>query len=656
MRRGFVSPIAAAIARRAVWAAGALRAMTSSNVDSCQLDAGEIPQDETPAWIQVAAEGLYKGHQSGEFTLDKGVFDELVRNFRAHPAYKAGSDGYGTTNVIAFDWRHASEAPPAAGGAYAIENQSAHGWARDLETRIAADGKAQLWALSVFFNPARKLIHEKRIQWTSVAIWPNATDPLTGSNIGWYMSSIALTNDPFIQGMQPIAASRMYDPYDRPCTPTEVVERLRRLFGLAEMATLGAILENLATLRAAATGAMAAPPGVDVNELVGSLRLLFNLPTLSTAKDVFDEADKLLGALADEQPDSSKRPSQINPGRPPVTANQNRSQENDMDPKIAALLALIAGGLGTLPTVEAIESEWRRIQLDKTMVIKHLLDTTGAADVPSATAKIKAMLAACGVQDVDAAVKDLVAKAAQMKELMAAVPELEQMLDEATVTDDKAAVEDVGQMLILRGYAPEDWGQGFVQDFMTVLLHDRTGGIDFSEPSKLTRQQKADGLKARKLAREAFLKKHLPEEQGPARPANAHYLTNTLFGGQTAPQQRPAQQLGRMQQGNPYGFQQGGGMPFRAGAPAGFGRPQQGQGNGQGGGGQNNGHGAGEIDLTKYSGNLRQCALAAAQDRMGTDNWNKLTQAEQFRKATEVIEMARASGADLSGIVGGDQL
>jgi hypothetical protein len=645
--------------RRAIWAAGAARSPFCAWVE---LEATVDPANDAPVWVHVATEGNYRGHAAGEFTLDRPVFEQLVKNFRAHPAFKLGADGFGCEDVIAYDWRHASEQPPAAGGAETIVVQAAHGWARDLDIRTGTDGKAQLWALSMFLGEAKKLISEKRIKWTSVAIWPNAPDPVTGENVGWYLSSIALTNDPFIQGMTPIAASRYFDPYDRPCSPTDVVEKLRRLFGLAEMADLGVVLQQIATLRAAASGAMAAPPGVDVDELVGALRFLFNLPTLASAAAVFDEADKLIGALADElrtnpatplAADRKPQPPTAGGGAPPKT-----EETITVDPKLLALIALLAGALQVPATFEAVELEAKRLHLDRPGTLKVLLDTAGGAagsDVDSATKKIQALLAAVGVQDPEQACRELVDRAAQAKALLEALPELEQILEDRAASEDQMAEEDVGQMLIARGYSL-DALDPHTRDVADVMMFKRCGAtafaFSFDRDNKPTDKvleriagirKASEALKQRVECRRAFYAEYA--EQPPPAPAGGHYLTSKLFANPGAGQPPAPGAAGGGPKPPPWmrGAEQGhGGQP-----PAHLGRPQ-GPGQGPGGGAPpaHQGKTPHEYDLSRFSGNLRQRALACASERMG-DQWKKLSQADQFRKASELLAYMESAGYDL---------
>lgn len=177
---------------------------------SKKLDA---PPENAPVWEQIAKEGEYKGHASGEFTLDAQVFADIIKNFRAHPSYRAadvrtpwteGGDNSNSGRVIPWDFHHANEAAPTS---VAVQGAPAQGWVLDLKTEQGPDGLT-LWALTDWLEPARTYIRNGQYQWSSVAIWPDSHDAVTGKPIGTYLSSVAITNDPFIQGMQPLAASR----------------------------------------------------------------------------------------------------------------------------------------------------------------------------------------------------------------------------------------------------------------------------------------------------------------------------------------------------------------------------------------------------------------------------------------------------------------
>src|SRR5687768_11905596 len=58
-------------------------------------------------WIHVATEGTRKGHPMGAFTLDRGIFENMIANFRADPRYKQDpATGLGMTKVVPFDYEH----------------------------------------------------------------------------------------------------------------------------------------------------------------------------------------------------------------------------------------------------------------------------------------------------------------------------------------------------------------------------------------------------------------------------------------------------------------------------------------------------------------------------------------------------------------------
>jgi hypothetical protein len=333
-----------------------------------------------PKWIQLCAAGSYV-YRGEPVTITPATFDQMIANFRAHPSYDAGARNLfgkpsaevaplvlaGRFGVVALNFDH----PPLGGP------RPGSGWILELDRR---DG--ELWGLCWFGERAYAGMLSREWSWTSIE-WTGATaDPKTGKDIGAYLSGVALTNDPFIQGMQPIQMSRCAEceakhlemPGTAPPFPpnfdelfpderryvdslsaedlkrfaeypweqciadqkkrgysderakkicgsikaqnaarmsrgpvvwfgpaTDVLCELRACFGLPETADVGAVIGEVAKLRSWALGQSAAPIGVDVGGLVGRVRMLLALPTLSEPANIFAELDKLLGRLADEQ-------------------------------------------------------------------------------------------------------------------------------------------------------------------------------------------------------------------------------------------------------------------------------------------------------------------------------------------------------------------
>lgn len=392
---------------------------------SVKLDA--TIDGDAPKWAQVAEEGEYKGHPAGKFTLNAEVFNEIVENLHNHPSYVANP---GKARVIPFDFSHCSEQDPTI-GMLPVEGAPAQAWGLDLACRIGADGKAELWCLTEYLEPAKSYVKAGKYQWTSVVIWPNAVDPKTGENLGWYLSSIAFTNDPFIQGMVPIAAAgwrgkngqKLDTDYEQDVTE-DLIRQLRCLFGLNELATVDDIMLALAKLRSYCANPGSEPPGVDSDDLVCGLRWMFNLPTLSSVDEVFAEADKLLATLA-EQATSSR-----------MTTNAGGSpKETHVDKNAEAVIAL-AGRLKV--TLKDGEHPGPRLL--------EAVDQAGQAG-NAATDNLKAIMGALGVPDPDAAVAKIAEMFKSVSALEAAMPELKQLRDMKDQSEQKAQEDDVTQAM-----------------------------------------------------------------------------------------------------------------------------------------------------------------------------------------------------------------
>lgn len=161
---------------------------------SLQDEAGKLrvlaDEANKPVWIQLAKVGTFKGHSAGPFELNPEIFAQIVKNFEA------------TVNKrIPIDFEHASE-EDAAAGSIPVDGAPAQGWILKLENR----GAAGLWGLVEWLEPARTYIREGKYKFFSPAIRFGAKDRVTGQPIGARMTSGALTNNPFLDGLAPLAA------------------------------------------------------------------------------------------------------------------------------------------------------------------------------------------------------------------------------------------------------------------------------------------------------------------------------------------------------------------------------------------------------------------------------------------------------------------
>ena len=151
----------------------------------------DISKWSPPKWNQLAKVGTFKGHPSGPFELTPVIFDEIVRNFNA------------TINRRApIDYEHASE-QPSTEGSIPTQGAPAHGWIIAMENR----GRDGLWGLTTLHPDAAQKVREGQYMFFSPAIRFGSRDRESGQPIGARMTSGALTNNPFLDGMKPFLAS-----------------------------------------------------------------------------------------------------------------------------------------------------------------------------------------------------------------------------------------------------------------------------------------------------------------------------------------------------------------------------------------------------------------------------------------------------------------
>ena len=153
-------------------------------------DGGEAAVGHS-TWNQIARLGVFKGHPQGAVEFTPQVFNEIIANFRA------------TQNgEVPGDYEHTSERLPPT---VATDGVPAPFWVTDVATR---NGDKELWAKFSWVDPqAVRYVRAKQYRYVSPAVNFNARSRETGLPIGARLTSVALTNHPFLDGMQPIAAS-----------------------------------------------------------------------------------------------------------------------------------------------------------------------------------------------------------------------------------------------------------------------------------------------------------------------------------------------------------------------------------------------------------------------------------------------------------------
>lgn len=145
------------------------------------------------SWIQVAKTGKFQSARYGKFEITRQDLSQMKQNFMAVTP-KAPTK-------LPVDYNHGSMAPRNA------EEGKAAGWFQSLELR--ADGD-ELWALVDWTKPASEKIANREYLYVSPSFAKNHVHS-DGRKIGTTLLAAALTNHPFLEGMQPISLTRATD-------------------------------------------------------------------------------------------------------------------------------------------------------------------------------------------------------------------------------------------------------------------------------------------------------------------------------------------------------------------------------------------------------------------------------------------------------------
>jgi len=149
------------------------------------------PGEDRVARIQVAGLGKWKGHKDGPFQITLAHLKSMLARAKAR------------LSDIAVDWNHASLRDPNAGAA---------GWLRPMTFAIEDDeyGQPALFADARWTPKAATGIRGEEWRLFSPVIGFGKKDRETNEPVLAEIFGGGLTNDPFIDGMRPIALSRLW--------------------------------------------------------------------------------------------------------------------------------------------------------------------------------------------------------------------------------------------------------------------------------------------------------------------------------------------------------------------------------------------------------------------------------------------------------------
>jgi hypothetical protein len=324
----------------------------SVDIDTTLLDDSGPVEAGPPklVWNQLNKLGAFRGHPSGPFEITEQINAEIERNFRATHNQK-----------IPIDFEHASEQDPTA-GTIPTEGAPAQGWIHDLQNR----GRAGLWGLVEWLEPLRSYIKQGKYKFFSPAIRFGAKDRVTGQPIGARMTSGAATNNPFLDGLMPLAAS------DRGAgtsvdTSTETIQmklgeyefdaadvmpKLRMgIFGTgthqADMANAAECYDALCRLEAAYADCVDEAPGAEPMRVQAALKRLresMNLGMGMTVPEMIGLVKQIVESMIGEHvermhPDEKGPPSSREMGNRTMADQDTTIKLRDAESKLATLMS-----------------------------------------------------------------------------------------------------------------------------------------------------------------------------------------------------------------------------------------------------------------------------------------------------------------------------
>jgi phage I-like protein len=142
------------------------------------------------SWIQIARTGAFVSNRYGEFAITREDLAQMLHNFRMVTPI--------APTKLAVDYDHLSMDPKQVG------DGTAAGWFQDLELRNDGD---ELWGLVEWTPKAAEHIKNLEYQFVSPSFVKDHTSK-QGKKIGTTLLAAAITNHPFLEGMQAVT---LYD-------------------------------------------------------------------------------------------------------------------------------------------------------------------------------------------------------------------------------------------------------------------------------------------------------------------------------------------------------------------------------------------------------------------------------------------------------------
>jgi hypothetical protein len=267
----------------AAWSRKLVRQMNARQQMNQRL--GGVPvalaasQGESP-WNVLAYEVALKGRGPG-VALARADFEQCIANFE-----RWGRE----VPVVLYHADTKDSAHPAS--------RAAHAWITAMRIGSMTRGGVMVATLEARFRwvneATRTQVETGELAYGSVTLVQHGTDEETGADVGSYLWSFSLTNNPALVDIPRIAAERYYGPM---ASGDDVLTMLRCVLRLPVTASVDDVRAELTKLAAMVAMGNEEAAGVDFDDIVESIGEAMRLPALTTSAEVVAAAIAALDTM-----------------------------------------------------------------------------------------------------------------------------------------------------------------------------------------------------------------------------------------------------------------------------------------------------------------------------------------------------------------------
>jgi hypothetical protein len=334
-----------------------------------KLDAVVSGGGDSP-WNVLAYEVALQGR--GDVALARADFEQCVANFM-----RWGKE----VPVVLYHADTDAKAHPLA--------REAHAWITAMRVgSMQRDGKtvATLEARFRWVNAeTRASVERGALAYGSVTLVQNGVDEESGAEIGSYLWSFSLTNNPALVDIPRLTAERRVSAgryYGAVEDRDDVLAMLRAELMLPALASEADVTRELDKL-AAMVGSDEDETGVDVDDIIECIREAMRLPALTTADEVIAAVRKALASPMSGTPDSASNALPMQRGHAPASLHQELTMSHTF--------ITLAARLGIACTDEGAAQQQVLARAEESLPIRRQLGLSVDASAKDVAARIDAL-------------------------------------------------------------------------------------------------------------------------------------------------------------------------------------------------------------------------------------------------------------------------